>query len=150
VKYSLKELRLLIVAHQCDCRCIDKNGPHAEHCTVSEFDSYTTGPELPPELAMSENGDTKDTIQKLIEYIYGKPTIRKPEVDRLIDYIRDLEFRLNKIYPQHTSENRLAWDGYVNAMLNASPGLSVETAVRHADKILEVRIKKFNGNGNGE
>lgn len=61
----------------------------------------------------------------------------------VIQSVEALIRRDEVILDRRSEEDRKAWDSYVNAMLSASPGLSVETAIKHADRILRHRQWKF-------
>jgi hypothetical protein len=133
------------------CRCIDRpsswTGHDREICPIGAFDCLT-GANLPPEILEKEEGmgGMDLNIQLLINVVCNQSATRKPEVTRLVDYIRVLEARGYGLEKHDVQEYRLAWDGYANAMLRSSPGLHVDTAIMHADKMLEYRRKKFGSN----
>ena len=129
----------------CECPNLGNTFKHLRTCPVDMFDRLV-GREA---VLIPENHPVKKeglewadyNIQELIEAVWDQLVVAKSDVHRLVDYIRELEYR--KPYRQQDLENRQVWDSYVNSMLNASPGLTVETAVKLADRILEYRLKKF-------
>jgi transposase len=86
------------------------------------------------------------SIHELMDLIEKNGSDRQTthqEATRLIQYIQQL---LSAAPMVTSAEEKTAWDGYVCAMLQSSPGLHIETAVNHANGILENRRRKFGSN----
>lgn len=84
--------------------------------------------------ALRENGDLDETLG-VVESV-------KLLIHRSINLAVLTKLNQERCF----AEEKTTWDSYVNSMLNASPGLTVETAVKLADRILEYRQKKFSSN----